>query len=75
MAARSRAQQVERELDRIYAEITRIKKSLRGKKRALADEIESRMYAGEMLPSEVLRELRKLASSSNRRKSRLQALG
>ena len=64
MADESKAMQVERELDKIYAEITRIKKRLRGKKRMLADEIEARMYAGELLPSEVLRELRKLASSS-----------
>ncbi len=57
----SRALEVERELDRIYAEITRIKARLRGEKRAKADEIEARMYAGQLTPVEVLRELRKLA--------------
>ena len=68
--SRSRALEAERQLDRIYAEITRIKRSLRGEKRKLADEVEARMYAGELLPSEVLRELRKLASPAPGRKRR-----
>jgi len=57
----SRALDVERGLDRIYAEITRIKTGLRGEKRVKADEIEAKMYAGKLTPDEVLRELRKLA--------------
>jgi len=61
--ARSRALEAERELDRIYEEITRIKARLRGKKRVKADEIEAKMYAGKLTPSEVLRELRRLACS------------
>jgi len=59
--ARSKALEAERELDRIYKEITRIKAKLRGKKRVKADEIEAKMYAGKLTPSEVLRELRRLA--------------
>ncbi len=61
--ARSKALEAERELDKIYKEITRIKAKLPGEKRAKANEIEAKMYAGKLTPGEVLKEIRRLARS------------
>ena len=59
---RSRALEAERELDRIYAEIERLLRRLRGEKLEKAMEIEGQIYLGKLTPSEALREIRKLAA-------------
>ena len=60
---RSRALEAERELARVYAEIDKLLKKLRGKKREKAMEIEGQIYLGRLTPSEALRRIRKLARS------------
>lgn len=55
---RSRAVEAERELSRTYAEIDRLLRKLRGKKRENAMKIEGQIYLGRLTPTEALKRIK-----------------